>query len=64
MTRATEYEWLLRRHSTRQQAAFFLETRGQSLDPVLARHEAFQAARADVLHAHPPGMAADERAAR
>ena len=39
VTRQTEYEGLLLRHGTREQARFFLETRGRRLDEVLARHE-------------------------
>ena len=42
VTRPTEYEWLLRRHATAQQAQFFLERRGQSLDDIRARHEQFE----------------------
>lgn len=47
VTRATEYEGLLLRHGTREQARFFLETRERKLDDVLARHEMQEAA----LHA-------------
>lgn len=36
--RRSEYDELLMRHGTRQQAAFFLETRGGSLDELVARH--------------------------
>jgi NAD kinase len=43
VTRPTEYEQLLAQHATRPQAAFFLKTRGQSLDEVAARHAAFEA---------------------
>jgi NAD kinase len=39
VTRPTQYESLLRRHGTAQQAGFFLRTRGQSLDPVKEQHE-------------------------
>ncbi len=42
VTRPTEYEWLLRRHATAQQAQFFLDRRGQSLDEIRARHEQFE----------------------
>ncbi len=41
VTRPTEYEWLLQRHATRQQAAFFLNSRGQSLEHTAARHAVF-----------------------
>ena len=44
--RETDYELLLARHATRQQARFFLETRGQDLAGLEAQHEAFQ----QVLH--------------
>jgi NAD kinase len=47
--RATEYEQLLARHATRGQAAFFLETRGETIEPVEERHHAFVRARAEVL---------------
>lgn len=53
VTRPTEYELLLQRHATPQQAAFFLASRGQQLDPVRARHEAFQADLQGVLAAVP-----------
>jgi NAD kinase len=38
VSRTTEYEELLRRHSTRAQAAFFLQSRGQDLREVDAQH--------------------------
>lgn len=41
VTRETDYERLLAVHATREQARFFLRTRGQDLDMVAARHEAF-----------------------
>lgn len=44
VTRPTEYEELLARHATRGQARFFLEQRGQTIEEVSARHEAFFAA--------------------
>ncbi|MBI1850670.1 MAG: NAD(+)/NADH kinase [Planctomycetes bacterium] len=53
VTRATDYERLVARHGTRAQAAFFLETRGQKLDEIDARHHAFESALAAVLHAIP-----------
>ena len=46
VTRETDYEALLARHATHDQARFFLETRGQDIDAVRARHERFQ----DALH--------------
>ena len=50
--RETDYELLLARHATRQQASFFLETRGQQLTALEAEHDQFrqvlQAARAQV----------------
>jgi len=39
VTRKTEYELLLERHATRQQARFFLSSRGQSLEQVEERHQ-------------------------
>lgn len=53
VTRPTEYEWLLQRHATRQQAAFFLKARGQSIDATAARHAAFEATRTLVLQGIP-----------
>ncbi len=41
--RETDYELLLARHATRQQARFFLETRGQRIEDVQSRHEHFAA---------------------
>ncbi len=42
--RATELDELLAHHGTRGQAAFFLSTRGRSIDEVEARHAATRAA--------------------
>ena len=44
VTRTSEYEALLARHGTREQARFFLETRGQSIDDVEARHRLLETA--------------------
>lgn len=44
VTRETDYERLLAVHSTREQARFFLKSRGQDLDELAAQHEAFQQA--------------------
>lgn len=41
VTRETDYELLLARHATREQARFYLESRGQKLAEVEARHERF-----------------------
>jgi NAD kinase len=38
VTRASEYEALLARHGTREQARFFLDRRGQSLEDLERRH--------------------------
>ena len=38
--RRSEYDELIARHGTRQQADFFLRTRGRSLDEIRSRHEA------------------------
>ncbi|MFI9644878.1 hypothetical protein ACIHAA_01070 [Streptomyces sp. NPDC052040] len=51
--RATEYEELVARHGTHGQAAFFLESRGRSLDEVAARHRRAQQALAEVAAAVP-----------
>lgn len=53
VTRTTEYDGLLARHATAKQARFFLETRGQSIDEVEARHRAFEMARRSVVDAVP-----------
>jgi hypothetical protein len=44
VTRPTELDGLIARHGTRQQAAFFLRSRGRTLEPVEARHTALQTA--------------------
>ncbi len=51
--RATELDELLAHHGTRGQAAFFLSTRNRSIDEVVARHEATDAALATVSAAIP-----------
>lgn len=43
VSRETDYEQLLARHATREQARFFLDTRGQRLEDVEQRHNAFYA---------------------
>ncbi len=43
VTRETEYELLIARHATREQARFFLRTRGESLEDVETIHERLQA---------------------
>jgi len=53
--RRTELVELVERHGTRGQAAFFLETRGRSIEDVAARHEAVQAAVTAVTSAIPAG---------
>jgi len=44
VTRETDYELLIARHATRDQARFFLETRGQKIAEIERRHEQFAAA--------------------
>ena len=51
--RHTELDELLARHGTRGQAAFFLSTRGRSIDEVEARHAAQREAMAAVTAAIP-----------
>jgi hypothetical protein len=51
--RHTELEELIVRHGTRGQAAFFLSSRGRSLDEVDERHEGLQSALAEVAAAVP-----------
>jgi NAD kinase len=43
VTRETDYELLVARHATRDQARFFLETRGQRIEEVERRHAHFHA---------------------
>lgn len=42
VVRETDYELLIARHATREQARFFLETRGQQIADLEQRHERFQ----------------------
>ncbi|MEV6164943.1 hypothetical protein AB0L71_24065 [Streptomyces sp. NPDC052052] len=51
--RTTEYEELLARHGTHGQAAFFLSSRGRSIDEVARRHHRTQQSLADVTAAVP-----------
>src|SRR5689334_9853738 len=44
VSRPTEYAALLARHGTREQARFFLESLGRSIDEAVARDEAQRAA--------------------
>jgi NAD kinase len=59
VVRETDFELLLARHATREQARFFLETRGQTLEAVEARHAQRQAG----LHAARGQVPADWRQA-
>ncbi|MCX4546333.1 hypothetical protein [Streptomyces sp. NBC_01565] len=51
--RTTEYEELLARHGTHGQAAFFLSSRGRSIDEVVRRHEFTRQALREVAAAVP-----------
>lgn len=51
--RTTEYEELLARHGTHGQAAFFLSSRGRSIEEVARRHERTRQALAEVAAAVP-----------
>ncbi|MEU1593928.1 hypothetical protein ABZ468_13980 [Streptomyces sp. NPDC005708] len=51
--RTTEYEELLARHGTHGQAAFFLASRGRSIDEVQVRHRRAREALAEVAAAVP-----------
>jgi hypothetical protein len=53
--RETDYQLLLARHATREQARFFLATRGQSLADVERRHDDFQSALRAARSAVPEG---------
>jgi len=54
VTRETEYELLIARHATRDQARFFLKTRGQDVDAVEARHARFYEILKEARAAVPP----------
>ena len=60
VSRPTEYASLLARHGTREQARFFLESRGRSIDESVSRDEAQRAALATIA----AGIPADWRRAR
>jgi hypothetical protein len=51
--RHTEHDELIARHGTRGQAEFFLRSRGESIEPLVDRHERTQAALRTVLGAIP-----------
>ncbi|WP_327351799.1 hypothetical protein [Streptomyces sp. NBC_01304] len=51
--RTTEYEELLARHGTHGQAAFFLSSRGRSIEEVVERHQRTRRALAEVAAAVP-----------
>jgi len=53
ITRPTDYEALLARHGTREQARFFLAQRDQSIDEVEARHQRMSGVLARVSQAIP-----------
>ncbi len=54
VTRETDYQRLLATHATREQARFFLASRGQDIDEVAARHDAIVEAVRQVRVALPP----------
>lgn len=54
LTRRSEYDELLRRHATREQARFFLEGRGQSIAELERRHER-QARALEIVSGAVPG---------
>jgi NAD kinase len=53
VTRPSEYTHVVERHGTRQQARFFLESRGRSLDEVQSRHDRVERAVSEVQRAIP-----------
>jgi NAD kinase len=53
VTRATDYQALLARHGTREQARFFLETRGQDIKDVELRHRRFEEVLGEISRAVP-----------
>jgi NAD kinase len=60
VTRETDYEQLLAVHATREQARFFLQSRGQDINELQRQHEAFVAA----VHAVRVALPTDWRVAR
>jgi hypothetical protein len=53
VTRESDFEALLARHGTRDQARFYLETRGQAIEEVELRHDRFAAALHDARSVTP-----------
>ena len=53
VTRKSDYQLLLERHGTHEQARFFLSSRDQDVDQVLARHQRFEGELSVVLQAVP-----------
>ncbi len=53
VTRETEYELLIARHATRDQARFYLDTRGQELGQIEAQHMRFHAVLREAREAVP-----------
>jgi NAD kinase len=53
VTRPTDYQALLERHGTREQARFFLETRGQDIEDVQRRHRRFEDVLGEISRAVP-----------
>ncbi len=53
VTRKSEYDLLIEQHATANQARFFLEQRGQSLDRVVEQHHAFARCQLNVRNAVP-----------
>ena len=56
VTRPSDYEALLARHATRNQAKFFLQSRGQDIETVEQRHHHIHAVLKEVREAVPPGV--------
>lgn len=54
--RRSEYQELLARHATYGQAEFFLRSRGRSIEQVITRHEAIEAAMQLVSSSLPPDV--------
>ena len=54
VVRSTQYGELIERHATHGQATFFLNTRGEQIEPIEAAHRRFEEALGFVLNAIPP----------
>ena len=64
VVRETDFELLLARHATRQQARFFLDSRGQDIADLEVDHERFREALQVAARLRSRKLAADRRQTR